>query len=74
MMNERIVCLKVDDWEKEYLEKASKITGTEFIDTNYIEANYLMTLIEDLVTEYENLEESYGELEERYTDRYFGRE
>jgi len=71
---ERIVCLKIDDWEKEYIEKASKITGTEYIDTNYIEANYLVTLLQDLVTEYGKLEEDYGDLEERYTDKYFGKE
>lgn len=71
---ERIVCLKIDNWEKEYLEKASKITMTEYIDTNYIEVNYLITLIQDLVTEYGNLQEAYELLEERYTDKYFGKE
>ena len=73
-MNERIICFKVDEWEKEYIEKASKITSTEYVDTNYIEMNYLVTLLEDLVTEYEKLQEDYEDLEERYTDKYYGNE
>lgn len=71
---DRIVCLKIQDWEKEYIQKASEITSTEYIDTNYIEANYLVTLIEDLVTEYGKLQEDYSDLEERYTDKYYGKE
>lgn len=71
---ERIICFKIDDWEKKYIEKASEITRTEYTDTNYIEMNYLVTLLEDLVTEYDKLKEDYGDLEERYTDKYYGRE
>lgn len=78
---ERIICFKIDDWEKKYIERASEITNTEYIDTNYIEMNYLVSLLEDLTTEYDklqeeynDLQEEYGNLEERYTDRYFGNE
>ena len=71
---ERIFCFKVDDWEKEYIKKASEITETEYEDTNYIEANHLVSLLEDLVSEYEKLQEECDSWQERYTDKYFGME
>lgn len=67
---ERLICFKAEDWEKKYIEKACTITNTEPCTGNYIEMNFLLTLLEDLVSEYDKLQEDYGDLEERFDDRY----
>lgn len=69
---ERELYFKIDDWEKKYIQRASEITNTEYKDTDYQEVNYLVALLEDLLTEYDNLQESYNDLEERYDDKYYG--
>jgi hypothetical protein len=71
---ERIIGIKVDEHEKEDIRKASEITTTEYIDANFYEVNYLVTLLQDLVMAYDKLQEDYNDLEERYTDKYYGNE
>lgn len=71
---ERIIGIKVDENEKEDIRKASEITTTEYIDANFYEVNYLVTLLQDLVMAYDKLQEDYNDLEERYTDKYYGNE
>jgi hypothetical protein len=71
---ERIIGIEVDEHEKEDIRKASEITTTEYIDANFYEVNYLVTLLQDLVMAYDKLQEDYNDLEERYTDKYYGNE
>ena len=62
---------RLDTGEQELIKKVEKITSADFnIDDGFISSTYIMSALEELLSEYEHLQERYNELEKNLEENY----
>lgn len=63
--------LFLEEWEVNKIKEAEKITMVDYeLQGNYIEANSLISLIEDLMLEISSLEDKISDLEDTIENDY----
>ncbi len=62
---------KLDDIDKETIKKAEDIISEDYdIEDNFIKAEYLVEIIEDLIAQIEHLEEKIADMKQEVEDNY----
>ena len=62
---------RLDAGEQELIKKVEKITNSDYnVDDGFISSTYIMSALEELLSEYEHLQERYNDLEKNLETNY----
>ena len=62
---------RLDAGEQELIKKVEKITNSDYnVEDGYISSTYIMSALEELLSEYEHLQERYNELEKNLEENF----
>ena len=62
---------RLDAGEQDLIKKVEKITNSDYnVDNGFISSTYIMSALEELLSEYEHLQERYNDLERDLEDNY----
>lgn len=62
---------RLDAGEQELIKKVEKITNSDYnVDNGFISSTYIMSALEELLSEYEHLQERYNDLEKNLEENY----